>query len=99
MLIGRLVENLGEALEINFVNKHTGAPATDLEITHDFEAAKAGTTNDAEDYEDDAILHLATGEDNRLFSADFPVHLNVADEFFRWKTSPGGPSRPVQSRV
>ena len=79
---GHLVENLGEALEINFVNKHTSAPATDLEIAHDFEAAEAGTSAYAPDYEEDALLHLATGEDSRLFGADFPVHLKIADEFF-----------------
>ena len=58
------------------------APATDLEIAHDFEAAEAGTSAYAPDYEEDALLHLATGEDSRLFGADFPVHLKIADEFF-----------------
>lgn len=31
-------ENLGEAREINLVNKHTGAPATPDEIGHDLDA-------------------------------------------------------------
>ena len=64
-----MVENLGEALEINFVNKHTSAPATAAEIAHDFEAAETGTSAFAPDDEEGAILHLATGEEDDLFAA------------------------------
>jgi hypothetical protein len=61
--IDHLVENLGEAKEINLVNKHTGAPATPDENAHDFEAAEDGTRDHHLDYEDDAVLRLAAGED------------------------------------
>ena len=67
--IGHLVENLGEAKEINLVNKHTGAPATPDEIAHDFEAAEGGTSDHHLDYEDDAVLRLAAGEDGRCNAA------------------------------
>ena len=79
---GHLVENLGEAQELNLVHKTTNAPATAVEIEHDFEAAESGTSDIADGYEEDAVLRLAAGEDSRLFSADFPVHLKIADDFF-----------------
>jgi hypothetical protein len=86
--IGHLVENLGEAREIDLVNKHTGAPATPDEITHDFDAAHGGASDYHIDYEEGAILRLAAGEDDRLFSADFSEHFAIANDFFPMEDLP-----------